>query len=94
MTDVVAPPDVVPAPEVPHEPSRVARFGVLCLILTAVIGIGGPLVGHGVFLGADLLKVYAPWHTEDSVTSQQHLVFSDTVDFYTPQRIDAAKQLR
>ncbi len=69
-------------------------MSVLCLFLTALIGIGTPLVGQRVFLGADLLQVYAPWHTHESVTARQHLVFSDTVDFYTPQRIDAAKRLR
>ncbi len=96
MTDVVAPPDVAPTPELApaRVPSRAARVGVLCLILTAVIGIGTPLVGDRVFIGTDLLKVYAPWHTYDNVTAEQHLVFSDTVDFYTPQRIDAAKLLR
>ena len=67
---------------------------MLCLFLTAIIGIGTPLVGDRVFLGADLLQVYSPWRTHTSVTAEQHLIFSDTVDFYTPQRIIAAKALR
>jgi hypothetical protein len=79
---------------VAREPSRAARVGVLCLFLTALIGIGTPLVGHRVFLGADLLHVYSPWRTFSSLTAEHHLVFSDTVDFYTPQRLNAAKQLR
>jgi hypothetical protein len=96
VTDVAAPIDLsaTPEPDMPREPSRAARVGVLCLFLTALIGIGTPLVGHRVFLGADLLQVYAPWHTHTTATSLQHLVFSDTIDFYTPQRLDAAKRLR
>ena len=94
MTDVAAPPDDTAVAEAPRVPSRAARVGVLCLFLTAIIGIGTPLVGDRVFLGADLLQVYSPWRTHTSVTAEQHLIFSDTIDFYTPQRILAAKALR
>ncbi len=96
MTDAVATTDDATYSEraKPPEPSRAARFGVLCLCVTALVGVGAPLAGHRVFLGADLLRVYAPWHTHETATARQHLVFSDTVDFYTPQRIDAAQRLR
>jgi hypothetical protein len=94
VTDVVAPPDAAPVTEAPRAPSRAARVGVLCVFLTAIIGIGTPLVGDRVFLGADLLQVYSPWRTHTSVTAEKHLLFSDTIDFYTPQRILAAKALR
>ncbi|HEY3834787.1 MAG TPA: YfhO family protein [Acidimicrobiia bacterium] len=55
--------------------------------LTIVAAIGAPLVGHGVFLGVDILRTVAPWNSHASSTfAYVHGPVNDTVNFFAPDR--------
>ncbi len=71
------------------------RVALAAAVFTIVVGIGGPLVGHGVFLGSGMLRDAAPWSAQ-SGSATPTTIFSDTVDFYSPQQqllADGARHL-
>jgi hypothetical protein len=63
------------------------QWAALLCALTIVLSIGGPLVGRGVFLGADIAKTFPPWNgTTASDFVYRHGPIDDTIDFYAPER--------
>lgn len=73
-------------------PAVVAWAAVVAFIL---LSIGGPLLGHGVFLGTDALVRYSPW-VDGGVAAPtlQNSWIGDTIDFYAPQTTLLAESVR
>lgn len=65
------------------------------VVAYALLSIGGPLLGHGVFLGTDVLYRYAPW-LDGGVPSgtPDNNWIGDTIDFYAPQTMVLADSVR
>src|SRR4051812_20312460 len=66
---------------------RPRRWLLLLAAATFVLAIGGPLIGRGVFLGADIIKTFHPWSgTTPSTFVYRHGPIDDTIDAATPNR--------
>ncbi|HYT10558.1 MAG TPA: hypothetical protein VEL73_07845, partial [Mycobacteriales bacterium] len=76
-------------PKRPSAPARSAaaldRWTVVLAAVFVLCGIGLPLVGAGVFHGADLLRTEPPWSATEPTGFTPHLpVVGDTVDSVVP----------
>lgn len=79
---------------------RVLRIAVSALswgalAAFALLSIGGPLIGSGVFLGTDVFSILAPWTSSFATTMPiTNGMIGDTIDTVTPQAwavVEAAK---
>ncbi|MGZ4794852.1 MAG: DUF7657 domain-containing protein [Acidimicrobiia bacterium] len=66
---------------------RTRRWLTALAAVTIALAIGGPLLGRGLFLGADIIRTFAPWSGDTPSTFvYRHGPIDDTIDFYTPDR--------
>ncbi len=64
-----------------------ARWPIVVAVVTILLAIGGPLVGRGVFLGADITRTFEPWKGDTPSTFiYSHGPIDDTIDFFAPER--------
>lgn len=79
---------------------RVLRIAVSALswgalAAFALLSIGGPLIGSGIFLGTDVFSILAPWTSSFATTTPiTNGMIGDTIDTVTPQAwavVEAAK---
>ncbi len=59
----------------------------MCLAAFALMGIGTPLIGDGVFLGTSTLTHFAPWWSVESVRPLVNTWIGDTIDSQVPQTV-------
>lgn len=70
-------------------------LAVAAAVVAVGFGIGGPLVGDGVFLGVDRLLTHAPWSAAAPTGfTPTDACIADTVDSVLPQREAFLRQLR
>lgn len=67
---------------------------LLAVVLFALIGIGGPLVGHGVFAGTDLLVQSSPYREAGLAGTVANTYINDTIDTFIPNTLLFADALR
>lgn len=79
----------------PGRASALDRWTVLLAAAFVVCGIGLPLVGVGVFLGTDLLRLHPPWSSAAPTGFAAQLpVVGDTVDAVVPPMAEFHDRLR
>lgn len=70
-------------------------LGILAVVMFTIIGIGGPLVGIGVFSSSGDLEAQPPWRDQRaSVADDTPAPVSDTWDGYGPALAETASRLR
>lgn len=70
-------------------------LGILAVVLFAIIGIGGPLVGVGVFSSSGDLEGQPPWRDQrETLPDETPAPVSDTWDGYGPALAETASRLR
>ncbi|MGH3903615.1 MAG: hypothetical protein ACRDTE_05400 [Pseudonocardiaceae bacterium] len=87
--------DAVPRPGRRHYPDLGTVVALLSIAFFALLGIGGPLIGHGVFAGTDELMELAPYQGEGLDRSPvQNYYLDDTWDSGIPNTLLLADSLR
>lgn len=73
---------------------RRARWLVVVIGIAMLVGIGGPVVGQGVFHGADVVMEYAPWsHGAPVGFEHGNSEVGDTVNAALPGRLEIRERL-
>lgn len=67
---------------------------LLAIALFALVGIGGPLVGYGVFAGTDLLVQSSPYRDAGLAGGVDNTYVNDTIDTFIPNTLLFADALR
>lgn len=79
---------------IPHDDLRLGRWSFLVASLAVLIAIGTPVIGIGVFHGADMILDYAPWAYEAPPDFEpSNPPVGDTVNAAMPMRGELRERL-
>ena len=64
------------------------KWAAIVCAATIILAIGAPLIGRGIFLASDVVRIYQPWKADTPSTFvYRHGPINDTIDSITPQRL-------